>query len=124
MFIKSGCNLNSLNINNEPVILSLIKGNKTNLVRLAVEAGADLQFFTYKLENYFKLTLDQLIDRVTDNELKNYLIHLFSTDYRLNSLKQLSKLAIRSYLGRNADQQIKLLNIPTKLRAYLQLKDY
>jgi len=123
LFIRSGVNLNSMNINDEPVLLSLIKGNKTNLVRLAVEAGADLSFLTFKLEHYFRLNIRQLIDRVTDRELKDYLIDLFSTDYRMNSLKQLSRLTIRKHLGRKADQQIHLLNIPTHLKKYLQLKE-
>ena len=112
-----------MNINDEPVLLSLIKGNKTSLVKLAVDAGADLNFLAFKLENYFKLSIDQLIDRVTDKELKDYLTDLFATDYRLNSLKQLSRLAVRKYLGRKADQQISLLNIPSHLKKYLQLNE-
>ena len=124
LFIRAGCNLNSTNINDEPVLLSLIKGNKTHLVRLAVDAGADLHQFTFKLENYFRMSTDQLIERVTDGELREYLADLFSRDYRLNSLKQLSRLAIRRHLGRKADQQIQLLHIPTKLKAYLRLKDW
>lgn len=124
LFIRAGCNLNSTNINDEPVLLSLIKGNRAHLVRLAVEAGADLHQFTYKLENYFRMTTDQLIERVTDDELRDYLRDLFSHDYRLNSLKQLSRLAIRRHLGRKADQQIQLLHIPAKLKGYLQLMDW
>ena len=124
LFIRSGCDLNSTNLNNEPVLLSLIKANKTHLVRLAVDAGADLHLFTRTLENYFKLTVDQLIDRATDAELRQHLRHLFSGDYKLNSLKHLARLAIRRHLGRKADQQIRLLHIPAKLRAYLQLRDW
>lgn len=124
LFIRSGCDLNSTNMNNEPVLLSLIKGNKAHLVRLAVEAGADLHLFIHKLENYFKLTIEQLIDRVTDAELRDYLRHLFSADYKLASLKHLTRLAIRRHLGRKADQQIRLLHIPAKLRSYLQLRDW
>ena len=113
-----------MNINDEPVLQSLIKANKTDLVRLAVDAGADLQFLTFKLANYFKMTINQLIERVTDCELKVYLNQLFSGDYRLNSLKQLARLRIRKHLSRKADEKIKLLNLPSNLKMYLLLKYY
>lgn len=124
LLIRSGCDLNSLNINDEPVLLSLIRNNKTSLVKLAVAAGADLNYFIFKLERSFKLSIDELIRRVNDLELKDYLTDLFAGDYRSKSLKQLSRLAIRKQLGRKSDKLIKHFNIPVYLKNYLLLNDY
>lgn len=115
MLIRAGCDVNVRNQTGFTAVSRLAREGKGDLLRLLIAVGADL-----KLPKQFWVDEAGIIRDLGDPELRNMLIR---QSHCFPRLKHLSRVKLRSWLGRRADIVIKQMQLPFSISQYLLLME-